>query len=88
MRGGPKTPSRTTDANLDCAFVENALVFVVLNIGGAQAPPGPPCPLPLVGNECYVCWFLIPQKLFTFPIIIPGFSFVNTFMDKFICLKY
>ena len=24
-RGGPRTPSRTSDANLDCAFVENAL---------------------------------------------------------------
>ena len=24
-RGGPSTPSTTTDANLDCAFVENAL---------------------------------------------------------------
>ena len=24
-RGGPRTPSTTTDANLDCAFVENAL---------------------------------------------------------------
>ena len=24
--GGPRTPSTTTDANLDCAFVENALI--------------------------------------------------------------
>ena len=24
-RGGPRTPSTTTDAHLDCAFVENAL---------------------------------------------------------------
>ena len=24
-RGGPRTPSTTTDANLDCTFVENAL---------------------------------------------------------------
>ena len=24
-RGGPRTPSRTIDANLDCVFVENAL---------------------------------------------------------------
>ena len=24
---GPKTPSTTTDANLDCAFVENALFY-------------------------------------------------------------
>ena len=27
---GPKTPSRTTDANLDCVFVENALAIAVL----------------------------------------------------------
>ena len=26
-RGGPRTPSTTTDANLDCAFVENALFY-------------------------------------------------------------
>ena len=25
--GGPRTPSRTTDASLDCAFVENALFY-------------------------------------------------------------
>ena len=25
--GGPRTPSTTTDANLDCAFVENALFY-------------------------------------------------------------
>ena len=35
----PRTPSRTTDANLDCAFVENALLFVVLKIGRALPPP-------------------------------------------------
>ena len=29
----PRTQSRTIDANLDCAFVENALVFVFPNIG-------------------------------------------------------
>ena len=34
-RGGPMTQSTTADANLDCAFVENALVFAVPNIGGA-----------------------------------------------------
>ena len=27
-RGGPRIPSTTTDANLDCAFVENALYFI------------------------------------------------------------
>ena len=26
-RGGPRTPSTTTDANLDCAFDENALFY-------------------------------------------------------------
>ena len=26
-RGGPRTTLKTTDANLDCAFVENALYF-------------------------------------------------------------
>ena len=42
-RGGPRTLSRTTDANLDCAFVENALVFVIPKIGCAWTPPI--CPL-------------------------------------------
>ena len=27
--GGPSTLSRTTDANLDCAFVENALFSLI-----------------------------------------------------------
>ena len=36
--GGPRTLLRTTDANLDCAFVENALVFVAPKMGRAQAP--------------------------------------------------
>ena len=26
-RGGPRTPSRKTDANLDCAFAENAFSY-------------------------------------------------------------
>ena len=34
--GCPGTLSRTTDASLNCAFVENTLVFVVSKIG----PPG------------------------------------------------
>ena len=37
-RGGPRTPSGPTDANLDCAFVENTLVFVVPKIGRALGP--------------------------------------------------
>ena len=35
--GGPRTPSKTTEANLDCVFFENALLFVVPKIGGARA---------------------------------------------------
>ena len=38
---GLRTPSRATDANLDCVFVENALVLVALKIGGTS-PPWPP----------------------------------------------
>ena len=44
--GGPRTLSRTTDANLDCAFVEKTLVFVVPNIEG-PGPLGPPLNDPL-----------------------------------------
>ena len=40
-RGGPRTLSRTTDSNLDCAFVETALVFLVPKIGWVRAPLGP-----------------------------------------------
>ena len=39
--GGPRTPSRTTDANLDSAFVKNAFVLNVLKVWGARAPMGP-----------------------------------------------
>ena len=39
---GPGTPSRTTDANLNCAFVENPLVSVVPNIGRGPGTPWPP----------------------------------------------
>ena len=40
-RRGPRTPSRTTDANLDSAFVKNAFVLNVLKVWGARAPMGP-----------------------------------------------
>ena len=40
--GGPRSPSRTTDSNLVCAFVENALGFAVPKTGGGA-------PLALVG---------------------------------------
>ena len=45
-RGGPRTAS-TTDANLDCAFVENVLVLIDPKIGG----PGSTCPLPDLVEE-------------------------------------
>ena len=35
----PSTASRRTDANLDCAFLQNALIFVVAKIVGTS--PGP-----------------------------------------------
>ena len=37
-RRGPRTPSKTAYANLDCAFVKNALVFVSSKIGRACPP--------------------------------------------------
>ena len=37
-RGGPRTPSTTTDANLDSAFVKNALLFIVLKFVRVLAP--------------------------------------------------
>ena len=40
-RGGPRTPSRTTDTNLVFAFVENVLMFVALKIGRAWPPRSP-----------------------------------------------
>ena len=43
---GLTTQSRMTVANLDCAFAENAVVFVVMNIRGARAPPWPPLSAP------------------------------------------
>ena len=39
---GPRISSRTTDANLDCAFVENAHVFLVVLKIGPLDPPGQP----------------------------------------------
>ena len=31
-RKGPRTPLKTNDANLDCAFVENALAYTSLDL--------------------------------------------------------
>ena len=39
--GGSQVPGQSqelTGAKLDCPFVENALVFILPNIGGARAP--------------------------------------------------
>ena len=43
-RGGARTLLRTTDAKLDYAFVENALVFVYPRIGWTKAPLSTPTP--------------------------------------------
>ena len=37
----PRTRSRTTDTNLDCASVENVVLFLGLKIGRAWAPLTP-----------------------------------------------
>ena len=50
MRGGPQTLSTTTDANLECAFVENALVFIDREIQRAQ-PPLDPLPITYVEQQ-------------------------------------
>ena len=49
----PKTASRTTIADLDCAFVKNALIFLNLNAlyfpksaGHVSGPLAPFCPPP------------------------------------------
>ena len=41
-RRGPWTALKTTEATLDCPFVENGLVFIIPKIGGARAPLAPP----------------------------------------------
>ena len=43
--------SNRADANLDCAFVENAVVFGALKIGRARAPLDRPELLPVVHKE-------------------------------------
>ena len=39
---GSTTLSKTSDANIDCASVENALVFIDPKIGRAHGPPRTP----------------------------------------------
>ena len=50
-RGGPRTLLKTIDANIDCAFVENAIVFSVPNIWRGCAPLVPPLTTPLVAVQ-------------------------------------
>ena len=40
-RGGPRTPTGATKANLDCAFVENTLFFIGPKIGRVLTPLAP-----------------------------------------------
>ena len=47
-REGPRTLPRTTDANLNCVFVGNKLVFVIWKMGR----PGPPLPPPPCDPQC------------------------------------
>ena len=44
---GLRTMSSTTDGNLDCVFVKNALVLVVSKTGGPTEPPWHPLSDPL-----------------------------------------
>ena len=56
LLGVPRHRSRTTYANLDCVFVENALIFGVSKIDRAQAPlPPPPSPLSAVADGPEIC---------------------------------
>ena len=47
-RGGPRSPSRTTDANLEYVVVENALVLIDPKI---EAAPSLSDPCSILGNE-------------------------------------
>ena len=47
-RRGPRTPSTTTTATLDCSLVDNALVFGVSHKNGGTSPPWPQ---PLLTNS-------------------------------------
>ena len=48
-RGGPRTPSTATDANLDSAFVENAL-SLFQNLEAPLAPLETPVQLKTINN--------------------------------------
>ena len=49
-RGGPRTPPTTTDANLDCAYVENALVFDVPIVARPEMPESNPSSAPIMSD--------------------------------------
>ena len=46
--GGPRIPSRTTNANLDCVLVKYTLIFIAPKIEVAWALLGPPFMTPLL----------------------------------------
>ena len=52
---GPRTRSKTSDADLDCAFEENALVFVVPNSRGGSGPLDP-------FYHLFTCFFVVPNN--------------------------
>ena len=85
---GPRTQSRTTDANLDCVFVENALVFVVPNIGRAWAPLYDPLEVFVsIGNK-FEKKTLKERNIYWRPFKNRHFPFkpVHFLFDKQLCL--
>ena len=72
MRGGPRTPLGTTDPNLECAFVENAIVFVIPKIG---TPPGLPITIPgtfihiPAGVRTYFYYYYTNKSLYLYPFL-------------------
>ena len=46
LSGNPGTPSKTTDANLECVSVKNTLDYVVPKMGGVPFRTHKPPPLP------------------------------------------
>ena len=61
--GGPRTPSRTTDANLDCLLVEKALLSVVQKVGRARARLFFTTPLPQTHGSKSINALIISKKV-------------------------
>ena len=66
--GGPKTPSRTSDTNLDCLFDGNAHLFDAANIGRARPPLQPLCDFVTKTNvifltvSCFIVTFFVFKR--------------------------